>query len=128
MLAGLQVSVQVKSIASNLAGRLGASFERGRRSMQHEMYKGWGGRRGSNPRHSVPQTDALPAELLPPSIELPQFTLICACRKVRGHVLSRITFQKQIQLSPARETYSQPGLVSHVAAWKPSRHELTASC
>src|SRR6266850_3955897 len=28
--------------------------------------KGWGGRRGLNPRHSVPQTDALPAELLPP--------------------------------------------------------------
>jgi hypothetical protein len=26
----------------------------------------WGGRRGLNPRHSVPQTDALPAELLPP--------------------------------------------------------------
>ena len=26
----------------------------------------WGGRRGSNPRHSVPQTDALPAELRPP--------------------------------------------------------------
>src|SRR5258708_31905651 len=30
----------------------------------------WGGRRGLNPRHSVPQTDALPAELLPPSAEL----------------------------------------------------------
>lgn len=29
--------------------------------------KGWGERRGSNPRHSVPQTDALPAELRPPS-------------------------------------------------------------
>jgi hypothetical protein len=28
----------------------------------------WGGRRGSNPRHSVPQTDALPAELLPPLV------------------------------------------------------------
>jgi hypothetical protein len=28
--------------------------------------EGWGGRRGLNPRHSVPQTDALPAELLPP--------------------------------------------------------------
>ena len=28
--------------------------------------KDWGGRRGLNPRHSVPQTDALPAELLPP--------------------------------------------------------------
>lgn len=26
----------------------------------------WGERRGSNPRHSVPQTDALPTELLPP--------------------------------------------------------------
>ena len=71
MLAGLQVSVRVKSVASNLAGRLGAPFERGRRSMQHEMYENWGGRRGLNPRHSVPQTDALPAELLPPSAELP---------------------------------------------------------
>jgi hypothetical protein len=29
----------------------------------------WGGRRGLNPRHSVPQTDALPAELLPPLTE-----------------------------------------------------------
>ena len=28
----------------------------------------WGGRRGLNPRHSVPQTDALPAELLPPLV------------------------------------------------------------
>jgi hypothetical protein len=26
----------------------------------------WGERRGLNPRHSVPQTDALPAELRPP--------------------------------------------------------------
>ena len=31
--------------------------------------KDWGGRRGSNPRHSVPQTDALPAELLPPPVD-----------------------------------------------------------
>ena len=30
------------------------------------VFWGWGGRRGLNPRHSVPQTDALPAELLPP--------------------------------------------------------------
>jgi hypothetical protein len=36
---------------------------------------GWGGRRDLNPRHSVPQTDALPAELLPPlklSLSRPQ--------------------------------------------------------
>ena len=26
----------------------------------------WGGRRDLNPRHSEPQSDALPAELLPP--------------------------------------------------------------
>jgi hypothetical protein len=31
-----------------------------------EFERFWGGRRGLNPRHSVPQTDALPAELLPP--------------------------------------------------------------
>jgi hypothetical protein len=30
------------------------------------VFERWGGRRGLNPRHSVPQTDALPAELLPP--------------------------------------------------------------
>ena len=29
----------------------------------------WGGRRDLNPRLSVPQTDALPAELLPPPVE-----------------------------------------------------------
>src|ERR1035437_6171518 len=28
--------------------------------------KNWGERRGSNPRHSEPQSDALPTELLPP--------------------------------------------------------------
>src|SRR5215475_3100267 len=32
----------------------------------YNCLKIWGGRRGLNPRHSVPQTDALPAELLPP--------------------------------------------------------------
>jgi hypothetical protein len=36
----------------------------------------WGGRRGSNPRHSVPQTDALPAELRPPVADSKQFTLL----------------------------------------------------
>lgn len=36
----------------------------------------WGGRRGLNPRHSVPQTDALPAELLPPLTDNKQFTLL----------------------------------------------------
>ena len=29
----------------------------------------WGGRRDLNPRHSEPQSDALPAELLPPQVE-----------------------------------------------------------
>ena len=28
----------------------------------------WGGRRDLNPRHSEPQSDALPAELLPPPV------------------------------------------------------------
>src|SRR4030088_648304 len=36
----------------------------------------WGGRRGLNPRHSVPQTDALPAELRPPVADSKQFTLL----------------------------------------------------
>jgi signal transduction histidine kinase len=31
-----------------------------------------------NPRHSVPQTDALPAELLPPLQRLPHFTIVLA--------------------------------------------------
>jgi hypothetical protein len=43
----------------------------GCRSVRMSFQKGanriaWGGRRDLNPRHSVPQTDALPAELLPP--------------------------------------------------------------
>jgi hypothetical protein len=29
----------------------------------------WGGRWDLNPRHSVPQTDALPAELRPPEVK-----------------------------------------------------------
>ena len=29
-------------------------------------YSGWGGMWGSNPRHSEPQSDALPTELRPP--------------------------------------------------------------
>jgi hypothetical protein len=39
-----------------------------RHALNHHVFIGvcWGGRRGLNPRHSVPQTDALPAELLPP--------------------------------------------------------------
>ena len=35
-----------------------------------------------NPRHSVPQTDALPAELLPPLVDCKQFTLLSLCGKV----------------------------------------------
>ena len=35
---------------------------------RHRTHESWGGRRGLNPRHSVPQTDALPAELLPPQV------------------------------------------------------------
>src|SRR6476646_6942117 len=44
--------------------------------------EGWGGRRGLNPRHSVPQTDALPAELLPPPDNSLQFTLFSRDGKV----------------------------------------------
>src|SRR6267154_1419038 len=38
--------------------------------------KRWGGRRDLNPRLSEPQSDALPAELLPPQRN--KFTLVCA--------------------------------------------------
>jgi hypothetical protein len=41
----------------------------------------WGGRRGLNPRHSVPQTDALPAELLPPPFDLPSLRYFLAMEK-----------------------------------------------
>src|SRR6266404_6941360 len=40
--------------------------------------KGWGGRRDLNPRLSEPQSDALPAELLPPTTDNKQFTLLFA--------------------------------------------------
>src|SRR5258705_12473407 len=38
--------------------------------------KRWGGRRDLNPRLSEPQSDALPAELIPPQGN--KFTLVCA--------------------------------------------------
>jgi hypothetical protein len=41
----------------------------------------WGGRRGLNPRHSVPQTDALPAELLPPTFDLPSLRYFLVMEK-----------------------------------------------
>src|SRR5260370_17651673 len=40
----------------------------------------WGGRRGSNPRHSGPQTDARPAPLPPPSPALLSLTLFSPIR------------------------------------------------
>src|ERR1700722_5808663 len=40
------------------------------------LLKSWGERRGLNPRPSVPQTDALPAELRSPHAEWKQFTLL----------------------------------------------------
>ncbi len=45
------------------------------------VVKDWGGRRGLNPRHSVPQTDALPAELLPPLTDNKHLTLLFGLRK-----------------------------------------------
>ena len=41
--------------------------------------KTWGGRRDLNPRLSEPQSDALPAELLPPQSS--KFTLVCVSGK-----------------------------------------------
>jgi hypothetical protein len=59
----------------------------------------WGGRRGLNPRHSVPQTDALPAELLPPPFDLSSLRYFLAMEKrhekasrergYRGHLGSK---------------------------------------
>src|SRR6266700_8104531 len=66
----------------------------------------WGGRWDLNPRHSEPQSDALPAELLPPFAKLLQFTLISAHRKVAGDGSSWIALQKEIQASTTRETLS----------------------
>ena len=43
---------------------------------------GWGGRRDLNPRLSEPQSDALPAELLPPQRD--QFTLLFAPGKYQA--------------------------------------------
>src|SRR6267143_5860432 len=50
------------------------------REVLFSIVKGWGGRRGLNPRHSVPQTDALPAELLPPLL----FSLPCCGGAAEG--------------------------------------------
>src|SRR6266571_2830921 len=66
----------------------------------------WGGRWDLNPRHSEPQSDALPAELLPPFAELLQFTLISAHRKVAGKGSSWIALRMGIQANPTRETLS----------------------
>ena len=44
----------------------------------------WGGRWDLNPRHSEPQSDALPAELLPPLIDYKQFTPLPLGGKARG--------------------------------------------
>ena len=43
---------------------------RGEALLSRTIRMSWGGRRGLNPRHSVPQTDALPAELLPPLLKV----------------------------------------------------------
>jgi hypothetical protein len=45
------------------SGRAGKKMRRGTPA---EAGISWGGRRDLNPRHSEPQSDALPAELLPP--------------------------------------------------------------
>src|SRR6266568_4675658 len=50
-----------KEPEKDVAGRLNGSESKGFKFC-------WGGRRGLNPRHPVPQTGALPAELLPPLV------------------------------------------------------------
>jgi hypothetical protein len=45
--------------------------------------RGWGGRRDLNPRLSVPQTDALPAELLPPPSDSSSLRYFLALEKRR---------------------------------------------
>src|ERR1700719_1450789 len=49
------------------------------RSTKRGSKASWGGRRDLNPRLSEPQSDALPAELLPPQRN--KFTLVCASGK-----------------------------------------------
>jgi hypothetical protein len=49
-----------------MIGRKRAKYEMQSVEAKKALRGIWGGRRGLNPRHSVPQTDALPAELLPP--------------------------------------------------------------
>ena len=65
----------------------------------------WGGRRGLNPRHSVPQTDALPAELLPPLTDNKQFTLLFPCGKVGSMGQSgQLDCQLKRELKPTHAT------------------------
>src|SRR4029077_11810231 len=69
--------------------------------------KVWGGRRGLNPRHSVTQTDALPAELLPPLTDNKQFTLLSPCGKV-GQLGQSHQFccplERELNPKPANDT------------------------
>ena len=51
--------------------------------MSGRTQEGWGGRRDLNPRLSVPQTDALPAELLPPPFDGPSLRYFFAMEKWR---------------------------------------------
>jgi hypothetical protein len=62
-----------------------------------KVLKLWGGRRDLNPRHSEPQSDALPAELLPPMIDDKQFTLLFAWRKqgVNGAIASNLSSARE---------------------------------
>ena len=80
------------------------------RSTLFSVEKVWGGRRGLNPRHSVPQTDALPAELLPPLTDDKQFTLLFHCGKVGS-------------MGPKRQFYS----ASSGAKWAQTQTDYVAA-
>ena len=62
--AGVKVPCLTTWLHPNLAGSKSKGPERTLRPFRLEVL--WGGRRDSNPRHSEPQSDALPTELHPP--------------------------------------------------------------
>jgi prevent-host-death family protein len=63
--AGEQITIANRGVP--VARLVPVRTHRSNGNLRREEFRScWGGRRGSNPRHSVPQTDALPAELLPP--------------------------------------------------------------
>src|ERR1700676_2112259 len=62
--------------------------------------EGWGGRRDLNPRLSVPQTDALPAELLPPPYNSPSLRYFLPMEKCLGKASTGRVFWDKFESDP----------------------------